>query len=66
MSTNTVRYIRQGGEMRTEHDAALIYLLKKEIACLRSVLSEWDDDKDCYLQWNRAEAIRVVLENMGE
>jgi len=52
--------------MRTEHDAALIYLLKKEIACLRSVLSEWDEDKDCYLQWNRAEAIRVVLENMGE
>ncbi len=28
--------------------------LEEEVACLRSVLSEWDEDKSCYLQWGRA------------
>lgn len=30
--------------------------LLEEIQCLRSVLSEWDQDKSCYLQMNRADA----------
>lgn len=29
-------------------------LALEEIACLRSVLSEWDQDKSCSIQWNRA------------
>lgn len=31
---------------------------KKEIACLRSVLSEWDQDKSCYTMYNVAEQLR--------
>lgn len=32
-------------------------LALKEIACLRSVLSEWEQDKSCYTQWIRANEI---------
>lgn len=31
--------------------------LKAEVQCLRSVLSEWDQDKSCYVQMNRADEI---------
>ena len=33
--------------------------LREEVQCLRSVLSEWDFDKSCFLQWLRAEEIRA-------
>lgn len=35
-------------------------LLKEEVACLRSVLSEWEQDKSCFVQWQRAEEIRAI------
>jgi hypothetical protein len=34
----------------------------EEVYCLRSVLSEWEQDKTCYLQWNRAEELRMNRE----
>lgn len=40
---------------------ALIWLLEEEVEALRSVLSEWDHDKSCYLQMNKADAIRSVM-----
>jgi len=39
-----------------------IYLLQKENECLRSVLSEWEQDKSCYVQFNRADAFRQAIE----
>ena len=44
--------------------SAAVYLLEQEIDCLRSVLSEWEEDKSCYIQWNRAEDLRRVIESM--
>lgn len=32
--------------------------LQRECDALRSVLSEWDQDKSCFIQWNRANEIR--------
>lgn len=42
----------------------LIYLLQQEVQALRSVLSEWDLTKDCYVQWHHAEAMKVAIESM--
>lgn len=39
----------------------VIKLLQEEIKALRSVLSEWDQDKSCYLQMSKADAIAEVL-----
>ena len=39
-----------------------IELLKREIAALRSVLSEFEGDKCEFTQWHCAEAISRVLE----
>ena len=41
---------------------ALIVLMQQEIEALRSVLSEWDHDKSCYVQFNRADAFRHAIE----
>lgn len=38
-----------------------IYLLEQEVEALRSVLSEWDQDKSVYLQMNKADDIQRVL-----
>jgi len=43
---------------------ALIVLMQQELDCLRSVLSEWEHDKDCFVQWNRAEIFRHARECM--
>lgn len=43
---------------------ALIHLMQKEIECLRSVLSEWDQDKNCYVQFTRAEKFEAARETM--
>lgn len=40
----------------------LIYLLQEEVECLRSVLSEWEHDKDCYTQYVRARIFRDAIE----
>ncbi len=40
-----------------------ILCLIEELLCLRSVLSEWDFDKSCYVQWNMAEELRREREN---
>lgn len=40
----------------------LIYLLSEETRCLRSVLSEWDEDKTSYVQFVRAEIVREAVE----
>lgn len=42
----------------------LITLLQIENEALRSVLSEWDEPKDCYIQFTRAEACRDAIEVM--
>ena len=39
----------------------LIKLLEEEIAALRSVLSEIDEDLNCYTQWHKAQAIEQLL-----
>lgn len=39
----------------------IIYLLNKEIEALRSVLSEWDQDKTSYLQMGRANDIAEAI-----
>lgn len=46
------REVKLRREFQRKFDNAL-----KEIACLRSVLSEWDCDKTCYVQWIRANDI---------
>lgn len=43
---------------------ALIVLLQQESEALRSVLSEFEADKSCYVQFNRAEAFRQAIECM--
>lgn len=48
----------------SEQGTTIIFLLKEEVAALRSVLSEWDTDKSCYLQWQKAENLRHVLEDL--
>lgn len=40
----------------------VIFLLRSEVDCLRSVLSEWDQDKSCYIQFIRAECLREAIE----
>jgi hypothetical protein len=41
---------------------ALIVLLMQESEALRSVLSEWDAEKSCYVQFTRAEILRQAIE----
>lgn len=51
----------------TEHERqllALVVLLQLESEALRSVLSEWEQDKSYYTQFNRAEAFRHAIELM--
>jgi hypothetical protein len=43
---------------------ALIWLLEQENEALRSVLSEWDQDKSCFIQMNKADNIRAVLDGV--
>lgn len=43
---------------KLQRDLALL-----EISCLRSVLSEWEQDKSCYVQWNEAENLRQRRDN---
>lgn len=38
-----------------------IRLLELQVECLYSVLSEYDDDKNHFTQWRKAEAIRELL-----
>lgn len=40
----------------------LIKLLQEESQALRSVLSEWEHEKSCYVQMNRADAFRHAIE----
>lgn len=40
----------------------LIKLLQEENECLRSVLSEWEEDKSCFVQYSRAEVFRAAIE----
>ena len=47
-----------------EEVIALIVLLRMENEALRSVLSEWEQDKSCYLQMNAADNIRAVIESI--
>jgi hypothetical protein len=42
----------------------LIHLMQQEIACLRSVLSEFEGDKREYTQMVRAEIFRAAIETM--
>lgn len=43
----------------------LLFLLKKENQALRSVLSEWEEDKNCYVQMILADDLRRVIETIG-
>lgn len=39
-----------------------IELLEREVAALRSVLSEWESsDKTEFIQWHKAQAIRTLF-----
>lgn len=40
---------------------AIIWLLEQEVEALRSVLSEWEQDKSCFGQMIKADDIRNVL-----
>lgn len=40
-----------------------ISMFFEELLCLRSVLSEWGEDKSCYVQWVRAEELRELRES---
>jgi hypothetical protein len=42
----------------------LIKLMQEEIECLRSVLSEWESEKTCYIQFNRAEIFKDARESL--
>lgn len=42
----------------------LVKLLEEEIAALRSVLSELDQDLNCYTQWHKAQAIAELLNHI--
>ena len=42
----------------------LIYLMRDEIQCLRSVVSEYEADPCHFTQWMRAQDIRRVIEGM--
>ena len=50
----------------SELDRVILILLKKEIECLRSVLSEWEEDKSCYLQMVIADEIKKARETIEE
>lgn len=41
-----------------------VSLLELEVACLRSVLSEWEHDKSCFIQMTRADDLRRVIEEI--
>jgi hypothetical protein len=43
---------------------SLCYLLQEEVDALRSVLSEWDENKQHFVQWIRAENLRRVTEDL--
>lgn len=43
---------------------ALIYLLQEETSCLRSVLSETEEDKTSYIQFVRADILREAIETL--
>jgi hypothetical protein len=49
---------------RERYLLTMIYLLSQEVISLRSVLYEYDGDKSEYLQMNRAELIREVIEHL--
>lgn len=49
---------------RDQFTTAMIYLMKQEIECLRSVLSEFDGDKRDYIQMVRADIIQAARENL--
>jgi hypothetical protein len=42
----------------------LVYLLREEVECLRSVLSEFDGAKREYVQMNRADIFRDARETL--
>lgn len=42
----------------------IIKLMSEEIDCLRSVLSEWEHEKDCFVQFNRAEIFKAARETL--
>jgi hypothetical protein len=42
----------------------IIYLLQKEVECLISVLSEWEQDKSIFIQYNRAEVFARARESL--
>lgn len=50
--------------MNNKELIVLICLLKQEVDALRSVLSEWDTDKYCYLQYVWADDLRKVIEGL--
>lgn len=41
-----------------------IELLERQVRALRSVLSEIDCDKECYIQWRCAEVIEEMLNHL--
>lgn len=43
-----------------------VELLEMEVAALRSVLSEWDEDKNCYGQFIKANVIREIFNVVAE
>ncbi len=45
-------------QIRIDELEAKLKDAKEEIGCLRSVLSEWDQDKYCYTQMIRADELR--------
>lgn len=53
------RLTEQNERLRIMAELGTVKELREEVACLRSVLSEWDYDKTCFVQWTRAEEIRA-------
>lgn len=42
----------------------LLYLYEQESQALRSVLSEWEENKNHFTQWLKAEDLRRVIEGL--
>lgn len=50
------------GHQKLKDQAFRIQVLEREVEALRSVLSEWEQDKSCFVQWHTAEAFARVRE----
>lgn len=54
-----------GFDRRVDRLARIVEVQREEIAALRSVLSEWEQDKSCYTQFARANELSADAERIA-